>query len=224
MINVQNLCKTYGYETGAVCGENAVNALCNVNLKIESGELLAIIGKSGSGKSTLLNLMGGLDSATSGAVWYDDIDITKIKEAELADFRLRKIGFVFQFYDLIPELTVQENILLPAQLAKNKDADVIPLAKQLGLTDRLKYYPSQLSGGQQQRAAIARALINNPDVLLCDEPTGNLDQKTGDDVMELLLQLNKTENRTVIIVTHDMQVANQCDRIIKISDGKIVSE
>lgn len=215
MINVQNLCKTYGHD------ENAVNALCNVNLKIESGELLAIIGKSGSGKSTLLNLMGGLDSATSGAVWYDDIDITKMKEAELADFRLRKIGFVFQFYDLIPELTVQENILLPAQLAKNKDADVMSLAKQLGITDRLKYYPSQLSGGQQQRAAIARALINNPDVLLCDEPTGNLDQKTGDDVMELLLQLNNAENRTVVIVTHNLEISARCGRTIELVDGVV---
>lgn len=214
MINVQNLCKTYGHD------ENAVNALCNVNLKIESGELLAIIGKSGSGKSTLLNLLGGLDSATSGAVWYDDIDITKMKEAELADFRLRKIGFVFQFYDLIPELTVQENILLPAQLAKNKDADVMSLAKQLGITDRLKYYPSQLSGGQQQRAAIARALINNPDVLLCDEPTGNLDQKTGDDVMELLLQLNNAENRTVVIVTHNLEISARCGRTIELVDGQ----
>ena len=217
MIIVENLCKIYG------SGERAVNALCNVNLTIEDGELVAIIGKSGSGKSTLLNLLGGLDSAASGSVLYNDIDITKASENVLADFRLQKIGFVFQFYDLLPELTAEENILLPAQLAKNKSADISALAERLGLTDRLKHYPSQLSGGQQQRAAIARALINNPDVLLCDEPTGNLDQKTGDDVMELLLQLNKTEKRTIVIVTHNPEIAARCERIIEIADGTLIS-
>lgn len=215
MITAENLCKTYGN------GEGAVNALRGVNLTISDGELVAIVGKSGSGKSTLLNLLGGLDSATSGRVLYNDIDITKMNEAVLADFRLRKIGFVFQFYDLIPELTAEENILLPAQLAKNKTADVLDLAEQLGLTDRLKHYPAQLSGGQQQRAAIARALINNPDVLLCDEPTGNLDQKTGDDVMELLLQLNKTEKRTIVIVTHNPEISARCGRRIEIVDGAL---
>ena len=179
MISVQNLCKTYG------SGEGAVNALRSVDLEIDDGELLAIVGKSGSGKSTLLNLLGGLDSATSGRILYNDIDITKMKETALADFRLHKIGFVFQFYDLIPELTAEENILLPAQLAKNKQADLSAIAERLGISDRLKHYPSQLSGGQQQRVAIARALVNNPDVLLCDEPTGNLDQK-------MLTQLNGT--------------------------------
>lgn len=213
MISVQDLCKTYG----SGCG--AVNALRNVDLTVNDGELLAIVGKSGSGKSTLLNLLGGLDSATSGRIIYDDADITKMNEAQLADFRLHKIGFVFQFYDLIPELTAEENILLPAQLAKNKGADLSALAEQLGLTARLSHYPSQLSGGQQQRVAIARALINNPDVLLCDEPTGNLDQKTGDDVMELLLQLNKTEKRTVVIVTHNPEISNRCERTIEIADG-----
>ena len=217
MIIVENLCKIYG------SGERAVNALCNVNLTIEDGELVAIIGKSGSGKSTLLNLLGGLDSAASGSVLYNDIDITKASENVLADFRLQKIGFVFQFYDLLPELTAEENILLPAQLAKNKSADISALAERLGLTDRLKHYPSQLSGGQQQRAAIASALINNPDVLLCDEPTGNLDQKTGDDVMELLLQLNKTEKRTIVIVTNNPEIAARCERIIEIADGTLIS-
>lgn len=217
MIIVENLCKIYG------SGESAVNALCNVNLTIEDGELVAIIGKSGSGKSTLLNLLGGLDSAASGSVLYNDIDITKASENVLADFRLQKIGFVFQFYDLLPELTAEENILLPAQLAKNKAADISALAEHLGLTDRLKHYPSQLSGGQQQRVAIARALINNPDVLLCDEPTGNLDEKTGDDVMELLLQLNKTEKRTIVIVTHNPEIAARCERIIEIADGTLIS-
>ena len=152
---------------------------------------------------------------------YNDIDITKMKEAALAEFRLRKIGFVFQFYDLIPELTAEENILLPAQLAKNKSADLSGLAERLGLSDRLKHYPSELSGGQQQRAAIARALINNPDVLLCDEPTGNLDKKTGDDVMKLLLQLNREENRTIVIVTHNPEISAQCTRTIEISDGEL---
>ena len=217
MITVENLCKTYG------SGEGAVNALRNADLTIKDGELVAIVGKSGSGKSTLLNLLGGLDSATSGKVIYNDVDIMKMNEASLADFRLRKIGFVFQFYDLLPELTAEENILLPAQLAKNKSADISALAERLGLTDRLKHYPSQLSGGQQQRAAIARALINNPDVLLCDEPTGNLDQKTGDDVMELLLQLNNTEKRTIVIVTHNPEIAARCERIIEIADGTLIS-
>ena len=216
MIVAENLCKTYG------TGEGAVNALCNVDLTIEDGEFVAIVGKSGSGKSTLLNLLGGLDSATSGRVLYNDVDITKLGEPALADFRLHKIGFVFQFYDLLPELTAEENIMLPAQLAKNKSADISALVERLGLTDRMKHYPSQLSGGQQQRAAIARALINNPDVLLCDEPTGNLDQKTGDDVMELLLQLNKTEKRTIVIVTHNPEIAARCERTIEISDGVLV--
>lgn len=216
MIVAENLCKTYG------TGEGAVNALCNVDLTIEDGEFVAIVGKSGSGKSTLLNLLGGLDSATNGRVLYNDVDITKLGESALADFRLRKIGFVFQFYDLLPELTAEENIMLPAQLAKNKSADISALVERLGLTNRMKHYPSQLSGGQQQRAAIARALINNPDVLLCDEPTGNLDQKTGDDVMELLLQLNKTEKRTIVIVTHNPEIAARCERTIEISDGVLV--
>lgn len=216
MIVAENLCKTYG------TGEGAVNALCNVDLTIEDGEFVAIVGKSGSGKSTLLNLLGGLDSATSGRVLYNDVDITKLSEPALADFRLRKIGFVFQFYDLLPELTAEENIMLPAQLAKNKSADISALVERLGLTDRMKHYPSQLSGGQQQRTAIARALINNPDVLLCDEPTGNLDQKTGDDVMELLLKLNKTEKRTIVIVTHNPEIAARCGRTIEISDGVLV--
>lgn len=216
MIVAENLCKTYG------TGEGAVNALCNVDLTIEDGEFVAIVGKSGSGKSTLLNLLGGLDSVTSGRVLYNDADITKLGEPALADFRLRKIGFVFQFYDLLPELTAEENIMLPAQLAKNKSADISALVERLGLTDRMKHYPSQLSGGQQQRAAIARALINNPDVLLCDEPTGNLDQKTGDDVMELLLKLNKTEKRTIVIVTHNPEIAARCERTIEISDGVLV--
>ena len=213
MISVQNLRKTYG------SGEGAVNALRSVDLAINDGELVAIVGKSGSGKSTLLNLLGGLDSATSGRIIYNDIDITKMKETALADFRLHKIGFVFQFYDLIPELTAEENILLPAQLAKNKQADLSSLAERLGISDRLKHYPSQLSGGQQQRVAIARALVNNPNVLLCDEPTGNLDQKTGDDVMELLLQLNKIEKRTIVIVTHNPEISARCGRTIEISDG-----
>ncbi len=217
MITVENLCKTYG------SGEGAVNALRNADLTIKDGELVAIVGKSGSGKSTLLNLLGGLDSAATGKVIYNDVDIMKMNEASLADFRLRKIGFVFQFYDLLPELTAEENILLPAQLAKNKAADISALAERLGLTDRLKHYPSQLSGGQQQRAAIARALINDPDVLLCDEPTGNLDQKTGDDVMELLLQLNKTEKHTIVIVTHNPEIAARCERIIEIADGTLIS-
>ncbi len=216
MITAENLCKSYG------SGEGAVNALRGVDLTISDGELVAIVGKSGSGKSTLLNLLGGLDSATAGKVLYNDIDITKMNESALADFRLHKIGFVFQFYDLIPELTAEENILLPAQLAGNRTADLSDLAERLGLTDRLKHYPAQLSGGQQQRTAIARALINNPNVLLCDEPTGNLDQKTGDDVMDLLMQLNETEKRTIVIVTHNSEISARCRRTIEIADGALI--
>ena len=215
MITTTGLTRIYGK------GENAVTAVNNLDIRIDDGELVAITGKSGSGKTTLLNILGGLDKATGGSVCYDDTDITKLADTALANFRLNKIGFVFQFYDLIPELTAKENILLPSKLAKKGKTDISDTVKKLGVENLLGRYPAQLSGGQQQRVAIARALVNDPSVLLCDEPTGNLDVSTGNDVLSLLIDLNRNDNRTIVIVTHDNQLAEKCDRIIRSSDGKI---
>lgn len=217
MIKTKDLTRTYGK------GEGMVTALDGVSLTINDGEMVAIIGKSGSGKSTLLNLIGGLDKPTSGQIFYNDKELGSMKDTELSEFRLKNVGFVFQFFDLIPELTAEENVLLPSRLAKNKDGGADELYKALDIGDRVKHYPSEMSGGQQQRAAIARALINSPDVILCDEPTGNLDRASGEEVMALLKRLNSEQGKTVIIVTHDRGIAEQCGRIIEISDGKIVS-
>lgn len=215
MIKITNLRKVYGNGEAAVC------ALDDVSLTINDGEMVAITGKSGSGKTTLLNLLGGLDTPTSGSIRYDDTELIGMKDKALSDFRLRKIGFVFQFYDLLPELTAQENILLPCRLAGNKQTDLTSVAQSLGISERLSHYPAQLSGGQQQRVAIARALINNPQILLCDEPTGNLDEKSGNEVIQLLSELNAKEKRTILIVTHNPDIAKMCSREIVISDGKI---
>lgn len=216
MIKTENLCKTYGK------GEGIVAALKNASLTIENGELVAIIGKSGSGKTTLLNLLGCLDTATEGKAFYNDNEITSLDDSKAADFRLRHIGFVFQFFDLLPELTAAENILLPARLAKKSSEKYREIVDGLGLSERVNHYPSQLSGGQQQRVAIARAMINDPEVLLCDEPTGNLDERSGKEVMDLLLKMNREQNKTILIVTHNPEIAAQCERIIEISDGEIV--
>ena len=216
MITVEKLTKTYGK------GEGRVEALRQVSFTVSDGEFTAITGKSGSGKTTLLNLLGGLDTGDSGSIRYGEQEILGLGDAALAEFRLRHIGFVFQFYDLLPELTAKENILLPARLAKRKPADLEKLTQRLGIADRLSHYPAQLSGGQQQRVAIARALINDPQVLLCDEPTGNLDERSGREVMELLHELNQKEHRTVLLVTHDPELAAACHRTITISDGCLV--
>ena len=215
MIKTENLTRTYGK------GDGKVTALAGVDITINDGEMVAIIGKSGSGKSTLLNLLGGLDKATEGKVFYNDKDLSTMNDTKLSEFRLKNIGFVFQFFDLIPELTAEENVLFPAKLAKKKETTESDLSTALDITDRVKHYPSELAGGQQQRAAIARALINDPDVILCDEPTGNLDKASGEEVMNLLKRLNQEQNKTVIIVTHDSDIAAQCNRIIELSDGTV---
>ncbi|MBO5560218.1 MAG: ABC transporter ATP-binding protein [Firmicutes bacterium] len=215
MIKTENLTRTYGK------GEGQVVALKGIDLTINDGEMVAIIGKSGSGKSTLLNLIGGLDVPTEGKIYYNETEIGKMNDTELSKFRLNNVGFVFQFFDLIPELTAEENILLPSKLAKKKENSADDIYSALDISDRIKHYPAELSGGQQQRAAIARAMINSPDVLLCDEPTGNLDKRSGEEVMALLKTLNE-QGKTVIIVTHDEDVAAKCGRVIEISDGEIV--
>lgn len=218
-ISVKNLTKKYG------SGENQVNALNNVNLTFEDSGLYAVIGASGSGKSTLLHLVGGLDFPTEGQVFYDDRDIYSLGDSGLSELRLKNIGFVFQFFNLLPELTAYENIVLPILLDGKKpdDSRIKKITDLLNITPRLTHLPSQLSGGQQQRTAIARALANDPKVILCDEPTGNLDAKSGADVIEMLKQVNREFKKTIIIITHDKAVAAQCDKVIEISDGNIVN-
>ena len=220
ILRVENLVKTYGE------GENKVNAVDDISLSVEKGEFVAIVGASGSGKSTLLHLIGGVDRPTSGKIFIDGNDITKMNSDTLAIFRRRQIGIVYQFYNLIPILTVEENITLPCDLYKNpvdkKQLDEI--LDTFGLRARRKHLPNELSGGQQQRTSIARALISNPALVLADEPTGNLDTKASDDIMNLLKISNRTYNQTIIMITHDLELAKQADRIITISDGKIVEE
>ena len=218
MIYTKNLSKTYGN------GENAVYALRSCNISFAEKKFTAIVGTSGSGKSTLLHLLGGLDTPTSGEVFYDDVSILKLDDSKLSTFRRQNIGFVFQFFELVPELTAKENILLPLMLdnAKEDKPYFTQLAQTLGISDRLSHYPSQLSGGQQQRVAIARALINKPKVLLCDEPPGNLDEKSSKEVICLLKKLQTEYAQTIIMVTHDMNVADCADTIVRIEDGMII--
>lgn len=207
-------------------GPLQVEVLKNINLQIQQGELVGIIGPSGSGKSTLLGIIGGLDSPTNGNVFIDELDITHLSENRLTEIRNEKIGFVFQSFNLIPSLTALQNVALPIRFAKNKKFNPTQRAKELleilGMGDRLKHRPSQLSGGQQQRVAIARALANDPAILLADEPTGNLDTASGEVVMNAFKDIREKLGTTVVVITHDMAVASQLDRLINLVDGEIV--
>lgn len=217
ILDVKNLSKTYGK------GDTMVKALDNVSFSVEQGEFVAIIGPSGSGKSTMLHILGGVDTPTSGSVIINDTDISQLDETALAIFRRRQIGLIYQFYNLIPILTVEENLTLPLLLDGRKPdkKQVQTLIDKLGLSHRLTHLPNQLSGGQQQRVSIGRALVNNPALLLADEPTGNLDSENSKEIIALLRHFNKEFKQTVIIITHDEKIALSADRIISIEDGKI---
>lgn len=220
ILKVENLIKTYGK------GENKIEALKSINLTVNKGEFVAIVGASGSGKSTLLHLLGGLDRPTSGKVIIDGESIYDYKEEKLAIFRRRKVGFVFQFFNLIPILDVEENIALPALLDNDKvDKEYLDeIIKLLGLEERKTHLPSELSGGQQQRVSIGRALLNKPSIILADEPTGNLDSKNSKEVIELLKISSRKYNQTLILITHDINIASMADRILTIRDGEIISD
>lgn len=220
ILRVESLSKIYGKD------ENKVKALDNVSFSINKGEFVAIIGPSGSGKSTLLHLLGGVDIPTSGRVFVGDTNMYGLNETQLAIFRRRQIGLIYQFYNLIPVLNVEENITLPLLLdgRKKDDKQFKEIIDHLDLSNRINHLPNQLSGGQQQRVSIGRALINNPSIILADEPTGNLDSKNSAEILELLKHANKRYNQTLIIITHDEKIALQADRIISIEDGKIVRD
>ena len=219
ILETKDLRKVYG------TGDTAVRALDGVDLTIEHGEFVAIVGTSGSGKSTLLHMLGGLDRPTSGSVFVDGKDIFSFKDEALTIFRRRKIGFVFQNYNLVPVLNVQENIVLPIQLDGRRvdKAFVRQIVRTLGLEERLEALPSQLSGGQQQRVAIARALATAPAIILADEPTGNLDSRTSQDVLGLLKITSQKFSQTIVMITHNEEIAQMADRILRIEDGRIVS-
>lgn len=220
ILRVENLSKVYG------SGETAVSALQNISFSVNRGEFVAIIGPSGSGKSTLLHILGGVDRPTGGKVFIDGTDIYGLDETKLAIFRRRQIGLIYQFYNLIPVLNVEENITLPLLLDQRKveQAQLSEILQTLGLTNRLRHLPNQLSGGQQQRVSIGRALINNPALVLADEPTGNLDSKNSAEIIELLKYSNQKYNQTLIVITHDENIALQADRILSIEDGRIAKD
>ena len=220
ILRVENLCKTYGKN------ETLVKALDGISFSVDKGEFVAIVGASGSGKSTLLHILGGVDRPTSGKVLVDNKDVFKLNETNLAVFRRRQVGLIYQFYNLIPILNVEENITLPLLLdGKQPDSRYLEeLIDTLGLRGRVKHLPNELSGGQQQRVSIGRALMNRPAVLLADEPTGNLDSKASREIIELLKLSNKKYEQTIIMITHDNSLALNADRIITIDDGKIVSD
>ena len=220
ILKVENLSKVYGKN------QTKVLALDNVSFKVNKGEFVAIVGASGSGKSTLLHLIGGVDRPTSGKVFIEGKNIYNLNDDGLAIFRRRQIGLIYQFYNLIPILNVEENITLPLDL-DNRDVNktkLDELIETLGLTKRRKHLPNELSGGQQQRTSIGRAMITNPAIILADEPTGNLDSKSSDEIVELLKKSNRDYKQTIIMITHNMEIAKVADRIIKIEDGKIVGE
>lgn len=220
ILKVDNLTKIYGKDTTKVV------ALDHISFSVEKGEFVAIVGASGSGKSTLLHLIGGVDRPSSGKVFIDGKDIFNFNDDKLAIFRRRQVGLIYQFYNLIPILNVEENITLPLSL-DNREVDkekLNDMLKLLGLQNRRTHLPNELSGGQQQRTSIGRALITNPTIILADEPTGNLDSKSSDEIVALLKKSNKELNRTIIMITHNMEIAKVADRIIKIEDGKIVEE
>ena len=220
IVKVKNLRKSYGE------GNTRVDALKDIDLTIKQGEFVAIIGPSGSGKSTLLHLLGGVDKPSSGEVFIDGEDIYKLSETKLSQFRRRKIGFIFQFFNLMPVLTAKENIELPVLLDKAKvDKEYFKeIVGTLGLEERINHMPNELSGGQQQRVSIGRALINKPSIILADEPTGNLDSKNTWEIIELLKLSVKKYNQTLVLITHDIEIAKEADRIITIEDGSIVKD
>ncbi len=220
ILRVENLSKVYGK------GGAKVVAIDNVSFKVNKGEFVAIVGASGSGKSTLLHLIGGVDRPTSGKVYIDGKDIYKLNDDELAIFRRRQVGLIYQFYNLIPILNVEENITLPLKLDNREinEKKLDETIKLLGLKNRRKHLPNELSGGQQQRTSIGRAMITAPSIILADEPTGNLDSKSSDEIVSLLKKSNRDYKQTIIMITHNMEIAKIADRIIKIEDGKIVKE
>ena len=220
ILRVENLCKNYGK------GETLVKALDNVSFTAEKGEFIAIVGSSGSGKSTLLHILGGVDRPTSGKVYVEGEDVYKLNENNLAIFRRRQVGLIYQFYNLIPILNVKENITLPILLDNKKPDEkyLDELIETLGLTNRVSHLPNELSGGQQQRVSIGRALMNRPALLLADEPTGNLDSKASREIVELLKLSNQKYKQTIIMITHDHNLALNADRIITLEDGKIISD
>ena len=215
ILKVENMCKTYG------AGESKVEALKHVSFSLERGEFAAVVGESGSGKSTLLNCIGALDSPTSGHIWVDGQDLFSMKEEQRTIFRRRNIGFIFQSFQLVPELNVEQNIAFPLLLdyRKPKKSDVDELLELLGLTERRYHLPSQLSGGQQQRVAIGRALITKPNLFLADEPTGNLDSKNSQDVIALLTQASRRYQQTILMITHNKNLTTSVDRVFRVSDG-----
>ena len=220
ILRVEHLNKIYGK------GENEVRAVDDVSFSVEKGEFVAVIGASGSGKSTLLHLLGGVDRPTSGKVFIDGEDIYKLNDDNLAIFRRRQVGLIYQFYNLIPILNVEENITLPCNLdgKEVEEKRLEEILKTLKLENRKKHLPNELSGGQQQRVSIGRAIINNPAIMLADEPTGNLDSKASEEIISLLRLSNKKYNQTVIVITHDEKIALEADRVITIDDGKIIKD